>query len=152
VSALAVSADDEQEDEGPRLHSRGYVDRVPLDVIAEQHLGVHALLIRWGLWSGSRGSASLASVEVFSTGKGGTPASTAPMSADPQIMAVERAVLRMPTQHRSTVRMLYVQRLTVLSICKAMHLRYEGWEPWIYTARCMVVNLLRRNGAGPTQP
>jgi len=40
--------------------------------------------------------------------------------------------------------MLYVQRLTVLSICKAVHLRYEGWPQWIFMARCMVVNLMRR--------
>jgi hypothetical protein len=67
------------------------------------------------------------------------------MAADPKIMAVERAVIYMPAQHGSTLRMLYVRRLTPTSICKALHLRYEGWPAWIFACRAMCINLLRRN-------
>jgi len=141
LTILAMAGEEEQ----PRLYSKGFSDRVPVDVIAPKHFVVHSQLVRWGTWSWSRGrGSSLASAESLYSGKGGTPPSTAPMAADPQIMAVERALIRMPMQHADTLRMLYAQRLTPGSICKALHLRYEGWGSWIFMARCMVVNLLRR--------
>ena len=133
-------------EEAVRLYSRGYRDRTPVDEILPQHREVHAHLIRWGMWAGARGrNRSLASVEGLYT-KAGTPASTAPLSADPKIMEMERAVIRLPEAHRLTVRLLYVSRWSPVSICQRGKMRYEAWPEHIATCRAMVVNLLRRYG------
>lgn len=135
-------------EEAIRLYSRGYHNRTPVDEILPQHREVHAHLIRWGMWAGGRSrSRSLASVERFYRKESNTPASTAPLSADPQIMEMERAVIRLPDAHRLTVRLLYVNRWAPVSICQRTRMRYEAWPAHIATCRAMVVNLLRRHGA-----
>jgi hypothetical protein len=132
--------------EGILLYSKGYRNRTPIEEILPQHRDIHARLIRWGMWAGSRGrSRSLASVEGLYT-KAGTPASTAPLSADPKVMEMERAVIRLPEAHRLTVRLLYVNRWSPVSICQRTKMRYEAWPAHIATCRSMVVNLLRRYG------
>jgi hypothetical protein len=137
-----------KEEEAVRLYSRGYRNRTPVDEILPQHREVHAHLIRWGMWAGARGrNRSLASIEGLYT-KAGTPASTAPLSADPQIMDMERAVIRLPAAHMLTVRLLYVNRFAPVSICQRARMRYEAWPDHIATCRAMVVNLLRRHGVG----
>ena len=141
---MAMASD--EEDEQPRLYSKGFRMRTPVDEVAPQHEALHGLLIRWGRWVSQRGkNSSLPSLPLYS-GTGGTPASTAPMAADLQLVAVERAVLRMPMQHADTVRMLYVRRLTANSICQALRMRYEAWPDWAFSCRAMVRNLLRREG------
>lgn len=143
-AALAVV---EFEEESPRLYSRGFRDRVPTDQVAPQHIVVHGQLLRWGRWSMTRRhGSSLASAESLYSGKSGTPPSTAPMVADPQIVAVERAVINMPMEHADTLRMLYVRGFTPGSICKALHMRYEGWTHWVFACRAMCRNRLRRQG------
>lgn len=143
---MAMATD--EQDEAPRLYSKGFSMRTPVDEVAPQHEALHGLLIRWGRWvSQPRGKgSSVVSANSLYSGSGGTPPSTAPMSADQQLIAVERAVLRMPAQHADTVRMLYVRRLTANSICQAMRLRYESWPAWSFSCRAMVRNLLRREG------
>jgi hypothetical protein len=136
----------EEEEEKPRLYSKGFKDRVPVDEVAPQHMVAHGLLIRWGLWCNSRSSgSSLASAEALYSGKGMLPPATAPLGADPQVMLVERCVIRMPMQHGDTLGMLYVRRLSPSSICRAMNLQFERWPKWIFDARCMLVNLMRRH-------
>jgi hypothetical protein len=132
-------------DEAVRLYSRGYRDRAPVDEILPQHRAVHAHLIRWGMWAGGRHRGrSLASVERLYRRESNTPASTAPLSADPQIMEMECAVIRLPAAHLLTVRLLYVNRWAPVSICQRSRMRYEAWPAHIATCRAMVVNLLRR--------
>lgn len=132
------------------LYSRGYRNRTPVDEILPQHLRVHELLVRWGMWSGARSrTRSLASIESLYT-KAGTPASTAPLSADIVIMDVERAVIKLPQEpdpYRLIIVLLYVRRYAPVSICQTVRLRYEAWPERIATCRSMVVNLLRRHGA-----
>jgi hypothetical protein len=144
MKPMAMAID--EPDDPPRLYSKGFRMRTPVDDVAPQHVGVHGLLIRWGRWVSQRGKkSSLPSFSLYS-GTGGTPPSTAPMAADIQLVAVERSVLRMPMQHADTVRMLYVRRLTANSICQAMRMRYEAWPDWSFSCRAMVVNRLRREG------
>jgi hypothetical protein len=136
-----------KEVEAVRLYSRGYRERTPVDEVKPQHRRVHELLIRWGIWAGARvRNRSLASVEGLYT-KAGTPASTAPLAADPQIMEVERAVIRLPNAHLLTMRLLYVNRWAPLSICQRVRMRYEAWPEHVSCCRSMVVNLLRRHAA-----
>jgi DNA-directed RNA polymerase specialized sigma24 family protein len=133
------------EKEEPRLYSRGYSERTPIDEIAPQHEEVHSLLVRWGGWVAKKhGKRSLASIEGLYSKS--TPPSTAPEASDSGLMDVERAVLRMPKDHRKTVVLLYVRRFTPTSICSVLHLRYEGWPAWAFACRAMVRNLLRRYG------
>lgn len=120
--------------------------RVPVDEVAPQHESVHGLLLRWGAWNRQRSAgSSLASIEATYT-KGDTPPATAPLDCDPDIMAAERAVIRMPKEHGATIRMIYVRRFSPFTICRAMRLRYEDFPRWVFTARAMVRNLLHRQG------
>jgi hypothetical protein len=134
-----------KKEEEPRLYSRGYRMRTPVDEVAPQHRQVHELLTRWGAWCRVRGARrGLLSVEGLYT-TAGMPPSTAPLSSDPQIMRVERAVLRLPLPHLRTLRWLYVSLWTPLTICKALRppLRYEAWPAHIATCRSMVINRMR---------
>lgn len=121
-----------------------------MDEVAPQHADIHLLFIRWGRWNWERKGrgTNLASAESLYS-KVTTPPSTAPMMADPTLMALERVVIRMPAQHGLTVRLLYIRRYTPYTICSAVRprLRYEAWPAWVFSCRAMAVNLLRRHGA-----
>lgn len=146
---LAMAAQKEEETRRPRRQ-----DRIPVDVVSEDHNALHALLCRWGRWQGERSyrGSTLASVESLYE-KVSTPPSTAPMAADPMLMAVERAVIGMPKAHRETIRDLYVYRWTPYTICSAIRprLRYEAWPAWIRICRCMVANRMRMLGVAPPE-
>jgi hypothetical protein len=127
-----------------RLYSTGH--RLPVDVVAEQHQEIHAELERWGAWNAERYKpASVGSVE--SRYREATAKATAD-SIPPSIMAIERAVLRMPRPHRDIIRMFYVTRDSPSYICRAHVLRPRTFQTWMFNARAMVVNLLRRHGNG----
>jgi DNA-directed RNA polymerase specialized sigma24 family protein len=80
-----------------------------------------------------------------------TPASSAPAegAALAELVAVERAIAKLPAAHRKTLVLLYVHRLAAHTVSRALRLRFEGWSAWIASCRSMVANLLRRgmNGA-----
>jgi hypothetical protein len=165
----------EEEEEKPRLYSKGFKDRVPVDEVAPQHMVAHRLLIRWGLWCNSRSSgSSLASAEALYSGKGMMPPSTAPLGADPAVMAVERAMIRMPMEYcllsippiihklhlplkrknmpkrigasGLPLKLLYAWRWSPTAICAALvpRVRPEEWTGHIHKRRAMVINLMRR--------
>ena len=137
-----------EEEQLPRLYSKGFKDRTPVDEIPLRQIPVHELLIKWGRWAGQRAKRmGLLSIEGRYT-KGDTPPATAPLSADLLLIDVECAVLRMQKAHRDTLRMLYVYRWSPCSICGALRprLRYEAWPEWALDCRAMVVNLLKREG------
>jgi hypothetical protein len=117
-----------------------------VDEVAPQHVPIHGRLLRWGIWNRTRrNNAGLASIEGLYT-KCGTPASTAPMAADPDLVAIERAVLHLPMQHMDAIRRLYVKNESPFTVCRVLHMRYEAFPEFMFTARAMVVNLLRRQG------
>jgi DNA-directed RNA polymerase specialized sigma24 family protein len=131
-------------DETVRLYSKP--SRVAADVVAEQHQAVHGDLDRWGRWNRertqSRGCASAESVYE----KYRTPGATI-QEVDLRSVAIERAVLHLPLQHRDTVRLFYVQRISPNGICRVFSLRYEAFPEWMFGCRSMVLNILRRHGA-----
>jgi DNA-directed RNA polymerase specialized sigma24 family protein len=130
-------------DETVRLYSKKA--RVPVDEVADQHEDIHAELKRWGFWNRERvsvkGCASMESLYV----KYATPASTA-RGVDLRSVEIERAVLRMPKQHRDTTRLYYVQGISPNGICRVFTLRFEAFPQWMFHCRAMVLNLLRRQG------
>lgn len=137
----------EAEEEKPWKAQWRWRDRTPVDEVSPQHEAVHALLIRWGLWNSGRSRGNkLASAESLYCKVAMAP-STAPLGSDPSLMAVERAVIRMPLPHRRTMCMLYVYRWTPHTVCRQIRpgLRFEAWAEWVHTCRCMVWNLLRRH-------
>lgn len=140
-AALTMTAEDE-----PRLYSRGYRDNVVSDQVSPQQQRVHEILVRWGAWGRRRAaSSSLASIERLYT-KGDSPASTAPLTGDPLIMATERAVLGLPILHRRWLYMVYVARWTSHTACKALRLHRDSYGEFSYSARAMVANRLRQQG------
>lgn len=134
-------------DEGVRLYSR--MPRVPVDVIAPQHIEIHADLERWGAWNRDRYQpATCASIEKMyeKGGRDATPASTAPSIVNPRHMQIERAVrymgMRLP-QHGETVKLFYVNRRTPQVICRLVVIHWRDFPVWIGTCRSMVVNIIK---------
>jgi hypothetical protein len=140
----ALLAEEPEKEEKPRLWSRGFKIRAPLDEVAPEHAKVHELCVRWGLWVRRRSpSTSLASIEGLYS-KGGTPPATAPLSADPALAAVEMSVQRiMLFQHRRLVIMLYILRCSGYTICRAIRLPFEAYPGETYRARSMVQSGVR---------
>jgi hypothetical protein len=136
-----------EQKEEPRLYSKGWKPRNLLtpadDVIMPAHEKVHELLIRWGLWARRRApSTSLASLEGLYN-KAGSPPSTAPLSADPRIAAVELAVIGIPLSlHRRLLLMMYVLRQSNYTICRACKFPFKGYPAETFRARQMVVERL----------
>jgi hypothetical protein len=169
---LAVGSPIQEIQEAPRLYSK---QRIGLqDEVAPEHAEVHAVLQRWGMWNAERYKA-MTSGSVESRYREQTARSTG-QSVDPVLVEVERAVLRMPLKYRDSIRAFYVTRSDASYISRMISLpvpklaqehgirssaehrlqsmRHDGakssrqraFTAWMYTARCMVVNLLRQQG------
>ena len=72
------------------------------------------------------------------------PKASLPVVPNPRNQAVDRAVLRMPDQHRAAVKMYYVDRRGPQAMCRALVLRWSGFSDWMFACRAMVLNLLRQ--------
>lgn len=131
------------EQEQVRLYSRA--PRVPIDVVAERHQGIHARLEQWGRWNAERYRAS-SCYSVESRYREQSPRATGGI-LDLSSLAIERAVLRLPPMQRETVRMFYVVRRTPHAICKAYAIPFKSFASWMHMARAMVLNILRSIGA-----
>lgn len=132
-----------KEEEAIRLYSKPV--RAPVDNVEEKHQDIHADLQRWGAWNSERYRAN-SCYSVESRYREQTPTATG-KPVDPKMIAIERAVLALPADHRDTVRMFYVQRMTPHRICKQFTLRWTGFPAWMFACRAMVLNILRRNGS-----
>jgi hypothetical protein len=132
-----------------KLYSRNYAERTPLDFVAPQHSLIDALLLRWGAWARvkiiRRGLASVES--TYRRISDETPAATAALAIDADVVALERALVTAREPHRKTLVRFYVYRLAPVSICSLMHLRYEAWVPWIFACRAAAAYCLRRYDA-----
>lgn len=125
-----------------RLYSRRYTNDIATDVIAPEHAPVHVRLSRWGSWARRRSTGrSLASVEGLYSRGGGSPASTAPIGADQEIVDVELAVARVPDmRQRSTVIRLYVFSFAPHTICvRMLRIQPAAWAEWVYGCRKAVL-------------
>lgn len=143
-----------------RMYSRQ--ERTPVDVIAPQHIAIHADLERWGAWNRERhqqGSASSAEGD-YEGGGGGREVKrpSVALPANPRHGQLDRVVrlmqLRVP-QHGETIKLFYagarnrkgrVFPASPTIICNVMMLRFEDFQKWMFDCRAMVVNLLRFEG------
>jgi hypothetical protein len=158
----ALLAEDPEKEEQPRLWSKVVNVRTPVDEVADEHTKEHGMLIRWGLWvRRSSTSTTLASVEGRYSRGGGTPPATAPLSADPLVVAVEFVVsgtccgeadclqtLRLSRgkrhllcdvcRSRSLLIMFYAFRCSGWTICRALKLAFAAYPRETYRARDLV--------------
>lgn len=134
----------------PRLYSRK--QRIPVDVIAEQHRDIHADLERWGAWNRERkqqGTANSKEGEYDSSSGREAKRATVALPVNARHGQLERVVrqmmIRVP-QHGETIALFYAKRRGPLDVCHIMLLRFEDFPTWMFDCRAMVVNLLRHNG------
>lgn len=143
MNPIAMSTDD------VRLYSKQ--QRVPVDVVAPEHLDLHSELERWGQWNreGRPGPGSCASLEGDFTGSGGRETRTPVVSLppDPRLARIEAAVVsmirdRVAEQYGETLREFYCKRWEPKTVCWAHALQYEGFARWMYLCRQAVGALL----------
>ncbi len=134
-------------DESPRLYSRPSI--APVDTVAPQHQLIHADLERWGRWNTERvRPRTCASKERDFDGRAGYRSNhypTLPVSLpeNARNLQIERAVVRMPMQHRTMVTMYYAERRAPVPICRAVAVPWRDFGRWMFDCRAMVLNLLR---------
>jgi hypothetical protein len=143
--------------------------KIPQDEVAPQHQEIHALLGRWGSWNADKYRAN-SCYSVESRYREQTARATG-YSVDPLLIEVERAVLGLPVVYRDTIRAFYVTRESPSYICKMINMpdirvkqehagrvkpdyagavmssKCRAFVAWMFTARAMVINLMRRNAA-----
>ena len=135
------------EEEQPRLYARA--SRLPIDWIAPQHAEIHAELERWGAWNRiRRQAATCGSVEKNFDGRGGYrsnyyPALPISLPENQRNRQVDRAVIRLPLQHRETVKLFYVSRREPRAICRAAVIHWNDFPKWMFDCRAMVLTQLR---------
>lgn len=130
-----------------RLYSKA--TKCPVDIIAPQHEEIHADLERWGAWNRDRyRPKSCTSMEKnYHRGRGDQaaeyPKLPVSLPASAKNRQVDRAVIRLPMQHRETVRLFYVEKKAPMAICRLIVLRWADFPRWMFDCRCMVLNVLR---------
>lgn len=159
MSAIIAMTDD------VRLYSKQ--PRLPVDVVAPQHLAIHAELERFGTWCRERiERGECESIEHLYDETGGREAkrATIALPPDPRMHEIDRVLrhmrMRMP-QHGEALRMFYVGALRTNTsarglrydqcapkrICIVLHLRFEDFGGFMFDCRAAVLNLLRRMAA-----
>lgn len=154
-----------EDQEQPRLYSKEV--RAPVDIVAVEHLVVHADCERWGRWNraGRPVGGSCASIEgeymssLDGTGDGGrqTRAAVVSLPPDPLLARIEVIVVSMmqhsvTEQQGETLREFYCKRWALKTICWAHALRYEGFSRWMFLCRQSVLNALGACADEPPDP
>jgi hypothetical protein len=125
----------------------------PADEIAPEHEAVHAQLEDWGRWNRDRrgrmrlGSAERRCQSRYRDHHYPTYDEMMPVIANPMNLAIDRAVLEVPGGHQLALKLNYVQLAPAWLIVRRCRLRPGGFGRWMHDARCMVINLLRRQGS-----
>src|SRR5690349_9543666 len=108
----------------PRLYSKAR--REPIDVIAPQHIEVHADLERWGAWNRERYHQGMCnSIEHAYDSSGGREVKRAVvvLPPNPRHSELDRVVrimnMRVP-QHGETIKLFYARRRSPRDICHVM--------------------------------
>ena len=135
-------------DETVRLYSRE--TKCAVDVVAPQHDVIHADLERWGTWNRDRyrpGSCTSMEKNYRRTRANDQgmeyPRLPIAMPINPRNREIDRAVLRLPEQHRETVSLFYVKRKPPELICRLVVVRWTHFPRWMFDCRAGVLNLLR---------
>ena len=119
---------------------------VPADVVPPQHQDIHTDLERWGEWNRERRQIGhCRSVEHrYETGGRQVKPPQISLPINPRNQQIDRAVYRLPEQHRESVRLYYVIRWEPRRICKAMAIHRTAFPRWMFDCRAMVLNILRK--------
>lgn len=151
MKPLAMAIDDEI-----RLYTTP--TRAPVDVVAPEHLMLHADLERWGQWNreGRPSGGTCNSIEGNMTSESGGRETRAPqvsLPPDPLMARIERAVVLMigdpvAGQYGETLREFYCKRWAAKTICWAHGLQYEGYSRWLWLCRETVRKSLEGEGHG----
>lgn len=140
-------------EEPPRLYSAP-PKRQPVDVIAPQHVELHAELERWGAWNRERGEQGKCSSVESGYSSGGREPGRAiiALPPDPRLSELDRIVRFMRLQvpdHGQTVKLFYADRKAPLWICYTFNLRFEGFPAWMFACRAMVINIGKQGVSWP---
>lgn len=135
-------------DEAPRLYSKQ--QRVPADVVAPQHIEIHADLERWGQWNRDRyepGTCASAEKKYDNTGGRETKKATVALPQNPQLRLIDRTLRHMAMRvppHAECLKLFYVKRSTPFVICRALVIRWEDFPTWMFDCRAMVINVMKQ--------
>lgn len=160
MSAIIIAAN---KDEDLRLYSKA--PRMPVDVVAPQHLEIHDDLERWGSWNRDRYQpGTCASIEKrYDAGGREVKKPVISLPTDPRNLAIDRAVRRMSMgahQHSETIKLYYVTRpvrrtvvrsgtritvgcTTAQAICGLLTIHWKDFGTWMFDCRSMVLNTMK---------
>lgn len=125
----------------------------PVDVVDDDQAEIHADLETWGRWSLERrsgvrcGSAENGYRSGWRSWHYPSAEEMMPSIPNPRARAVDRAVLGLPDQHRTAIRLYYVFKARPEVICRQVVIRHQDFGRWMRDCRCMVLNRLRFDGA-----
>lgn len=130
----------------PRLYSKQ--PRIPADVIAPQHVEIHADLERWGSWNRERYEAGTCDSLEKHFESGGREVKTPVISlpTNPRNLQLDRAVRHMSIhvpQHGETIKLFYVKRRPPIVICRVVVVHWKDFGTWMFHCRAMVLNVIR---------
>lgn len=122
--------------------------RVAMDVVAPQHKAVDELLEGWGEWARQRRSGSCGSIEsnYRSPWWQWHEPRTRIERRSSLPLAVEKVMREVPMGHRNALVLHYQRKKPPSAICNALALNYAAFPRFMFDARQMVLNLLRRHG------
>jgi hypothetical protein len=143
VSAILAMTND------PRLYSKQ--PRIPVDVIAPQHVDIHADLERWGGWNRERYEAgTCASIEKrYDAGGREVKKAVVSLPTNPRNLQLDRAVRHMSMavpQHYETIKLFYVTRRPPIVICRMVTVHWKDFGTWMFDCRAMVINVCKALG------
>jgi hypothetical protein len=124
----------------------------PLDVVAPEHEAIDDDLNGWGRWSRERrkrlkvGSAERNCQSRVRDHHYPTYEEMMPSILNPRHLEIDRAVLKVPYEHQRCLKMHYVDMRIAWIICRQLRIRPGDFGHWMRDARCMVLNILRREG------
>jgi DNA-directed RNA polymerase specialized sigma24 family protein len=124
-----------------------------VDIVAPQHELAHAWLEEWGRWSREKrarircGSAERQHRANWRSWHYPTFDEMMPALVNPRVRLTDRAVLRLPFEHRDCIVMFYVEQRQTTQICRVLVIHWRDFGKWMFDCRAMVVNILRELGA-----
>ncbi len=133
-----------EEENAVRLYSKQ--PRVPVDVIAPQHIEVHADLERWGSWNRDRyqpGTCASVEKRYEPRNKELKPPHVS-LPTKPRNLEIDRVVrlmaVRLP-QHAVSIKLFYVVRRQPQVICRVVAVHWKDFGTWMFDCRSMVLNI-----------
>jgi hypothetical protein len=133
-----------EEEQAVRMYSK--TPRVPVDVIAAQHVEVHADLERWGSWNRDRyepGTCASVEKRYEPRNKELRPPHVS-LPTRPRNLEIDRVVRLMSMslpQHAETLKLFYVVRRQPQVICRLVVVHWKDFGGWMFDCRAMVINI-----------